>query len=115
LGKPLKNLLEGRLVEKQRAVRTIATPIGPISVKLGTLFNFPLYVGEWNKMEAAGGQLSWLRASTVASNVTPQQKKCQHAWVAWEEPQRVPTKLHPSVPARLLFCVGCRLALVFKL
>jgi hypothetical protein len=111
----LNNLLEGRLVEKQGAVRTIATPIGPMSVKLGTLFNFPLYVGEWNKMEAAGGQLSWLRASTVASNMKAQQKNCQHAWVAWEEPQRVPTKLHPPVPARLLFCVDCKLALVFKL
>ena len=82
--------------------------------KLGGLFNYPLYAGEWSKLKD-GGQWGWLGAGTVASNMTRAQKKCDHAWLAWTEPYRVPTKLNPPVPAMLLFCVSCKLALVFKL
>jgi hypothetical protein len=107
-------ILEGTLVDKRGNVRTILTSVGPMRCQLGGFFNYPLYVGEWAKVEG-GGQMGWLGAATVASNMTRAQKTCDHSWVTWTEPYRVPTKLHTRAPARLLFCVTCTLALVFKL
>jgi len=108
MGEPLV----GKLVERQGSVRTIATVNGPIRVKFG-LLNFPIYAGEWSK--ASSGNIGWLASATVASNITNKQKVCEHSWLTWEEPQRVPTKFHPPTPCALLFCGSCGLALVFKL
>jgi hypothetical protein len=104
----------GVVVAKHGSERTILTARGPIRFKT-SLLDFFLYGGRWEDFIRRGGRLGWLLAFAGGQHMTRKQIKCSHDLISWEEEQRLPTKLHAPVPARILLCVECGLGIAFKL
>lgn len=108
-------MFRGELVEKKGGERVVQTEAGALRFKMGFLEYF-LYAGKWDDFERRDGNLGWFSAGTVGSHMTGKQRKCAHDnAVIWDEEQRLPTKLHPPSPARILFFPACGLGAAFKL
>ncbi len=106
-------VIQGELRTKEGGERVIDTPQGPVRFKMGPLDYF-LYGGDWDKFEKRDYKLGWYLGFSAGQHMTRTQTKCAHDMLIWDEDQRIPTKLHPSVPARVVLCLKCGLGLAFK-
>lgn len=106
--------VQGELIRKEGAERLILTPDGPVRFKMGVLDYF-LYGGKWDDFERRGYKLGLLAGFSAGQHMTRKQTKCDHDLLIWDEDQRIPTKLHPPVPSRIVLCGKCGLGMAFKL